>query len=308
MGAAFVMRRFLERVAPLGAEIAPTWALSEDDAQDALAAALLHDVGHGPLSHLFEEVFPAMRAHEAWTSAVVLDPGGAVPAPRGRRPRPPGAGRGARARPPPPPVPRQGGLGHLRRRPLRLPPAQLVHDRHALRPLRPRLAPAVAAPRARPHRAAPRGRRLQGPPRRRGILPRAGVHVPAGVLPQGHARGGVPAARGVPPLRRPRGRRARPRRHPAALSAFRAPEPVSVGAYLSLDDNTFWCAVDAWRADRDPVLAALCDRAMGRVLPKTASLDEVDPAHDALLLDALRCIVRAWASFDVPPPSTWPRS
>jgi hypothetical protein len=118
--------------------------------------------------------------------------------------------------------------------------------------------------RARPRRAAPRGRRLQGPPRGGGILPRAAVHVPAGVLPQGDARGGVRAALGVPPLRRPRRRRPRARRAPPRPCAFARAEPVSVGAYLSLDDNTLWCAVDAWRATATRCSRALRPRACGR--------------------------------------------
>ena len=40
----------------------------------ALAAALLHDLGHGPFSHTFETVLPRARPHEAWTSQIILDP------------------------------------------------------------------------------------------------------------------------------------------------------------------------------------------------------------------------------------------
>jgi hypothetical protein len=49
---------------------APRLARHEDV---VLAAALLHDVGHGPLSHAFEPI--AGARHERWSSAIVLDEG-----------------------------------------------------------------------------------------------------------------------------------------------------------------------------------------------------------------------------------------
>ena len=51
-------------LSPLAQDYGPAHSLSLHDASDALAAALVHDVGHGPLSHLFEEVFPGAPAHE----------------------------------------------------------------------------------------------------------------------------------------------------------------------------------------------------------------------------------------------------
>ena len=75
VGSAHVMQRYLERVRSLADE------LPEHDRIDAhweaigLAAALLHDLGHGPLSHTFENVLPDARAHEDWTSRIILDPG-----------------------------------------------------------------------------------------------------------------------------------------------------------------------------------------------------------------------------------------
>jgi HD superfamily phosphohydrolase len=48
--------------------------LDEEARSEALAAALLHDLGHGPFSHLFEEVLPHAKHHELWTQEILLDP------------------------------------------------------------------------------------------------------------------------------------------------------------------------------------------------------------------------------------------
>lgn len=68
IGAAFVMSRLLDRLA----SIAPP--LSEEAKDDAIAAALLHDLGHGPFSHLYEDVLPRAKKHEEWTVAILRDP------------------------------------------------------------------------------------------------------------------------------------------------------------------------------------------------------------------------------------------
>lgn len=45
----------------------------EDEAQVAMAAALIHDVGHGPFSHAFEKALGLDGKHEEWTHRIVLD-------------------------------------------------------------------------------------------------------------------------------------------------------------------------------------------------------------------------------------------
>lgn len=74
VGSAFVMTRFVRRLQEIH-EALPFWQrLTTERARDAVSAALLHDLGHGPFSHLFEEALPAAPKHEEWTSRILLDP------------------------------------------------------------------------------------------------------------------------------------------------------------------------------------------------------------------------------------------
>lgn len=74
VGAAHVMQRFLARLRQVDSDL-PFWQrVTSERARDALAAALLHDIGHGPLSHLFEEALPDSASHETWTERIILDP------------------------------------------------------------------------------------------------------------------------------------------------------------------------------------------------------------------------------------------
>ncbi len=74
IGAAHVMKLLLARLRSIQGEL-PFWQqVTTDRAQDSLAAAFLHDVGHGPLSHLFEDAIPGTAHHEEWTEKIVLDP------------------------------------------------------------------------------------------------------------------------------------------------------------------------------------------------------------------------------------------
>src|SRR5262245_49441380 len=81
IGAAHVMQLFIARLRRIDG-VLPFWQrLTSERARDAIAAALLHDLGHGPLSHLFEEALARVRApeagdateHEDWTEAILLD-------------------------------------------------------------------------------------------------------------------------------------------------------------------------------------------------------------------------------------------
>ncbi len=75
VGAAHVMARLIERIRAREEELPSDLRLDDEAADDAIAAALLHDLGHGPFSHLFEDVLPHARHHEEWTIDTILDPG-----------------------------------------------------------------------------------------------------------------------------------------------------------------------------------------------------------------------------------------
>jgi HD superfamily phosphohydrolase len=73
IGSAHVMRRLLARLRDVQGDLLPQHRVSRETATEALAAALLHDVGHGPLSHLFEDALAGAPAHEEWSTRIILD-------------------------------------------------------------------------------------------------------------------------------------------------------------------------------------------------------------------------------------------
>lgn len=74
VGAAHVMQSLLRRIDECSDELPADQRLDDLVRAEALAAALLHDAGHGPFSHLFEEVLPHAKHHELWTQDIILDP------------------------------------------------------------------------------------------------------------------------------------------------------------------------------------------------------------------------------------------
>ncbi|HEV8548004.1 MAG TPA: HD domain-containing protein [Polyangiaceae bacterium] len=75
VGATHVMTRLLSRLRSIDDSL-PFWQrVTTERAREAVAAALLHDLGHGPFSHLFEQVLPDNGHHETWTRRILLDDG-----------------------------------------------------------------------------------------------------------------------------------------------------------------------------------------------------------------------------------------
>ncbi|QQR89253.1 MAG: HD domain-containing protein [Myxococcales bacterium] len=73
LGAAHVMLKLQKRLVKLEPQLESSMRMTREDKLDALAASFLHDLGHGPFSHLFEEVLPQVGCHETWTSRIILD-------------------------------------------------------------------------------------------------------------------------------------------------------------------------------------------------------------------------------------------
>lgn len=70
LGVYYLMDRVLRHLVEHGVEI------DEDERAMACAAALLHDIGHGPFSHLFEKV-TGVR-HEEWVARIITSPDSSV--------------------------------------------------------------------------------------------------------------------------------------------------------------------------------------------------------------------------------------
>src|SRR5476651_1965226 len=58
----------------IASQIAHKVGLAEEERQLVIIACLLHDIGHGPFSHTFEDIFHhKLIRHEAWTPFFLAD-------------------------------------------------------------------------------------------------------------------------------------------------------------------------------------------------------------------------------------------
>lgn len=76
IGTYYVMRRILSHFKEYFSELRYNTKIDEQEENAILAAALLHDLGHGPYSHVFErtELSLGCKSHEEWTVAIITNP------------------------------------------------------------------------------------------------------------------------------------------------------------------------------------------------------------------------------------------
>lgn len=70
LGTFHVMKKILEHFCSVFKQLGLDYKEREKDV--VLAAALLHDIGHGPLSHVFESVRGNCKTHEEWTREIIM--------------------------------------------------------------------------------------------------------------------------------------------------------------------------------------------------------------------------------------------
>ncbi len=274
IGTAHVMTMLLERLRSIESALPIEHRVTPSEAREAVAAAFLHDVGHGPLSHLFEESVPGLPKHEHWTNAILLDPSTDVH----RILEAHGQGTAAR-------------VAALVRGEHRLPYLAhsvsglfdvdrcdyLLRDAHAtgvrygdfdlpwlLRSLR-----VHTAPKHGPELAIDGAKGL--PAIEAFLIAR--LFMFQQVYLHKSTRAAEWMVRAV--LRRAvelhqEGRT--PEHFPPALREAAAGDVPSLGAYLDLDDAWLTTAMHAWERDTDPVLAELSARLRGRALFKTLEI------------------------------------
>ncbi len=325
IGAAFVMQRFIERLRQIHDDL-PFWQrLTSERARDALAAAFLHDLGHGPLSHLFEDALAHTerahglglgsadgvgdsnntRRHEDWTEQILLDPSTGVhkvlvqddpELPR----RVVGLIRGEH---PLPYLARAvSGTFDVDRCDYLLRDAHATGVRYGeydlpwllstLRFTEPASSSSSDAPPSAGDEVAP-GLAIDGSKGLSAI--ESFILARLFMFQQVYFHKSTRAAewmirviltRAVSLIKDG----TRLPRVPAALTAIAAGEVPSLGSYLELDDQVLLETLNVWRQAADPVLADLCERLRARELFKVHELygEAAEPGRRARALETVR--------------------
>lgn len=294
VGAAHVMTRLTRRIRAVHDALPRERRLDDEAARDALAASLLHDLGHGPFSHLFEEVQPGARHHEAWTEDILRDPGTEVNAALE------GLGRGTAER-----------------------VAAMLHGEHRLPYLARAVSGTLDVDRADyllrdSHMTGVRyglydldwllrslafgeiaGEDVLAVEGRKGLPPIEGFFLARHFMYQQvyhhkATRGAEALIRGifvrVGELVRDG---SPPEGLPDAMRRAARGEPVPLGEYLDLDDAALLHSFSRWERSRDPVLAQLAQRLRARDLPKTVPLPADDEGRWAAALARGRDVAAA---------------
>ncbi len=279
LGAAHVMTRLIEHATPRQSDLPPELRLDDGHARDAFAAAMLHDLGHGPFSHLFEEVMPRARPHEAWTSAIITDPASEVNA--ALRAMDPGMpARVASLIEGEHPLPwlasAISGTLDVDRCDYLLRDSHMTGVAYGIYDLD-WLLRSLAFARLDTPAGAEWVLAIEG---RKGLPPIEGFFLARHFMYQQvyHHK----ATRGAECLVRGLFRRAAelvregrtPEDTPEAIARAVVGDPPSVEAYVDLDDVRLQHCLACWERARDPVLADLATRFRRRALPKTVPLPE----------------------------------
>ncbi len=299
VGAAHVMSVFLQRMRGIEGEFADRERPTLEDEQQGLAAALLHDLGHGPLSHLFEEVFVGAPKHERWTSELLLDPDSHV----------------------------HRALAEVDKQ-LPSKVERLVHGQHEKAWLAHAVSGTFDVDRCDyllrdSYMTGVRYGLYDLPWLLRSLRVARNARGAATIAVDGSK--GLPAVEGFFLARlfmyeqvyfhkasRAAERMIRAvfaraadlalggdeRALPPVLAAMARGDRVSAQQYVSLDDGTLWSAIEGWEHNAsDPILRDLSARLRSRALFKTATLDDDDAERAQDLYESLKEIVAA-AGFD----------
>jgi HD superfamily phosphohydrolase len=280
IGAAHVMTRLLDHIAPRQSELPSHLRLDAAFARDAFAAAMLHDLGHGPFSHLFEEVMPHARPHEEWTTAILTDASTEVNAAlRTFDPEMPArvAALIEGAHPLPWLARSVSGTLDVDRCDYLLRDSHMTGVAYGNYDLAWLLRSLAFAPHGADYVLAIEGRK--------GLPPIEGFFLARHFMYQQvyHHK----ATRGAECLVRGLFVRAAelvrdgatPEHTPDAIAHAVIGETPSIETYIALDDSRLVQCVSSWESSRDPVLADLAQRFRARALPKTVPLPEGEPVR-----------------------------